>query len=132
MGPNEQPVTTVGVIEEIARDLDCRKYHPSYPAYFPRLIQFYYWMNGENICNGNKCKVGKPNMAFSCLEIGHLLFRSQFPFFVPNRPSVLLRPPKNSIFRIFILLRTNTDSSKEIIKAIIAVDIIFVVPVPNP
>jgi hypothetical protein len=44
----------VGVINEIARDLDCRKYHPSYPAYFPRLIQVYIWaycaMKGENIC----------------------------------------------------------------------------------
>ena len=65
----------VGVIEEIAKDLDCRKYHPSYPAYFPRLIQVYIWaycaMNGENICNGNKCKVGKPNMACTLLQEGY-------------------------------------------------------------
>ncbi len=65
----------VGVIEEIAGDLDCRKYHPSYPAYFPRLIQVYIWaycaMNGENICNGNKCKKGKPNMACVLLQEGY-------------------------------------------------------------
>jgi hypothetical protein len=55
----------VGVIEEIAQEIDCRKYNPNYPAYFPRLVQLYIWgycaSNGENICNGNKCKQGKPN-----------------------------------------------------------------------
>jgi hypothetical protein len=55
----------VGVIEEIAQGIDCRKYNPNYPAYFPRLVQLYIWdycaSNGENICNGNKCKEGKPN-----------------------------------------------------------------------
>jgi hypothetical protein len=55
----------VGVIEEIAQEIDCRKYNPNYPAYFPRLVQLYIWgycaLNGENICNGNKCKDGKPN-----------------------------------------------------------------------
>ncbi len=55
----------VGVIEEIAREIDCWKYNPNYPAYFPRLVQLYIWaycsMNRENVCNGNKCKDGKPN-----------------------------------------------------------------------
>jgi hypothetical protein len=64
-----------GCVGEIARDLDCRKYHSSYPAYFPRLIQVYIWaycaMNGENICNGNKCKKGKPNMACRLLQEGY-------------------------------------------------------------
>jgi hypothetical protein len=53
------------VIEKIAKEIDCQEYHSSYPAYFPRLIQLYIWtycsMSGENICNGNKCKEGKPN-----------------------------------------------------------------------
>ena len=57
---------------------------PFLSGLLPRLIQVYIWaycaMNRENICNGSKCKVGKPNRAFSCLEIGHLFFRSQFPF----------------------------------------------------
>lgn len=55
----------VGVIEEIAQEIDCRKYNPNYPAYFLRLVQLYIRaycsMNGENICNGNKCKEGRPN-----------------------------------------------------------------------
>jgi len=55
----------LGVIEEIAQEIDCRKYNKEYPAYFPRLVQLYIWaycsMTGENICNGNKCKQSKPN-----------------------------------------------------------------------
>ena len=54
-----------GVIEAIAKKIDCRKYNKNYPAYFPRLVQLYIWtycsMDGENICNGNKCKEGRPN-----------------------------------------------------------------------
>ena len=81
---------------------------------------------------GHGRRQGKTSKASSCLDTGHWFLRSQSPFFVTKRPSVLLRPPKKTIFRIFILLRTNTDNSNEIIKAIIAVDIIFVGPVPNP
>jgi hypothetical protein len=55
----------LGVIEAIAREIDCRKYNKNYPTYFPRLVQLYIWtycsMDGENICNGNKCKEGRPN-----------------------------------------------------------------------
>jgi hypothetical protein len=55
----------LGAIEEIAQEIDCREYNPNYPTYFPRLVQLYIWaycsVPGENICNGNKCKEGKPN-----------------------------------------------------------------------
>jgi hypothetical protein len=57
----------LGVIEDLANRIDCRQFNPTLPAHFPRFIQYYIWAycakNGENICNGNKCKPGKPNPA---------------------------------------------------------------------
>ena len=57
----------LGVIQDLAKHIDCRKFNPTLPASFPRFIQYYIWaycgQTGENICNGNKCKPGKPNPA---------------------------------------------------------------------
>jgi hypothetical protein len=55
----------LGVIQDLASRIDCRKFNPTLPACFPRFVQYHIWAycgkNGENICNGNKCKPGKPN-----------------------------------------------------------------------
>ena len=57
----------LGVIQDLANRIDCREFNPTLPAHFPRFIQYYIWaycgQSGENICNGNKCKPGKPNPA---------------------------------------------------------------------
>jgi hypothetical protein len=57
----------LGVIQDLARHIDCREFNPSLPAHFPRFVQYHIWaycgQSGENICNGNKCKPGKPNPA---------------------------------------------------------------------
>lgn len=57
----------MGVIEDLARHIDCREFNPTLPAHFPRFIQSYIWAygakGGGNICNLNKCKPGKPNPA---------------------------------------------------------------------
>jgi hypothetical protein len=55
----------LGVIQDLAGRIDCRQFNPSLPAHFPRFVQYYIWaycgQSGENICNLNKCKPGKPN-----------------------------------------------------------------------
>jgi hypothetical protein len=55
----------LGLIQDLAKHIDCREFNPSLPPHFPRFIQYHIWaycgQAGENICNGNKCKVGKPN-----------------------------------------------------------------------
>jgi hypothetical protein len=55
----------LGVIQDLASRIDCREFNPTLPACFPRFVQYHIWAfcgkNGENICNGNKCKPGKPN-----------------------------------------------------------------------
>jgi len=57
----------LGVIEDLASHIDCREFNPTLPAHFPRLIQYHIWAygakDGENVCNLNKCKLGKPNPA---------------------------------------------------------------------
>ena len=57
----------LGVIQDLASRIDCREFNPALPAHFPRFIQYHIWAycakNGENICNLNKCKPGKPNRA---------------------------------------------------------------------
>jgi hypothetical protein len=57
----------LGVIQDLSRRLDCREFNPSLPAHFPRFIQYHIWaycgQAGEDICNLNKCKPGKPNPA---------------------------------------------------------------------
>ena len=57
----------LGVIDDLARRIDCREFDPTLPANFPRFIQYHIWaycgQGGENICNLNKCKPGKPNPA---------------------------------------------------------------------
>jgi hypothetical protein len=57
----------LGVIQDLANRIDCREFNPALPAHFPRFIQYHIWAycakNGENICNLNKCKAGKPNPA---------------------------------------------------------------------
>ena len=57
----------LGVIHDLARQIDCREFNPTLPANFPRFIQYHIWaycgQGGENICNLNKCKPGKPNPA---------------------------------------------------------------------
>jgi len=54
-----------GVIKDLANRIDCREFNPTLPASFPRFVQYHIWaycgQTGENICNGNKCKPGKPN-----------------------------------------------------------------------
>jgi hypothetical protein len=56
-----------GVVQDLASRIDCREFNPSLPAHFPRFIQYQLWAycakDGENICNGNKCKPGKSNPA---------------------------------------------------------------------
>lgn len=46
------------VIEGLAARIDARAFDASYPAYFPRLVQFALWhfcaADGWNICNGNR------------------------------------------------------------------------------
>ncbi len=55
------------VIQDLAKRIDCRRFNPHLPAHFPRFIQYHIWAycakNEENICNLNKCKPGKPNLA---------------------------------------------------------------------
>ena len=45
----------LGVIQDLAKHIDCRQFNPTLPAHFPRFIQYYIWAycgkNGENICN---------------------------------------------------------------------------------
>ena len=57
----------LGVIEDLARRIDCREFNPALPAHFLRFIQYHIWAygakDGENMCNLNKCKPGKPNPA---------------------------------------------------------------------
>ena len=57
----------LGVIQDLAKHIDCRKFNPTLPAHFPRFVQYHIWAfcakNAENICNLNKCKPGKPNQA---------------------------------------------------------------------
>lgn len=57
----------LGVIQDLANRIDCREFNPTLPANFPRFIQYHIWaycgQSGENICNGIKCKPGKPNSA---------------------------------------------------------------------
>jgi hypothetical protein len=57
----------LGVIHDLATRIDCREFNPTLPASFPRFIQYHIWaycgQAGENICNLNKCKPGKPNPA---------------------------------------------------------------------
>jgi hypothetical protein len=57
----------LGVIHDLAKHIDCREFNPTLPPDFPRFVQYHIWaycgQAGENICNGNKCKVGKPNPA---------------------------------------------------------------------
>ena len=57
----------LGVIQDLAKHIDCRKFNPTLPAHFPRFVQYHIWAfcakNAENICNLNKCKPGKPNPA---------------------------------------------------------------------
>ena len=57
----------LGVIHDLSRRIDCREFNPTLPANFPRFIQYHIWaycgQGGENICNLNKCKPGKPNPA---------------------------------------------------------------------
>ena len=56
----------LGVVEDLALKIDCRKFNRSYPAYFPRFIQSRLWWycakDGVNVCNLNKCREGKPNL----------------------------------------------------------------------
>jgi hypothetical protein len=53
------------VVQELANHIDCREFNPILPAHFPRFIQYHIWAycakDGENICNLNQCKPGKPN-----------------------------------------------------------------------
>jgi len=57
----------LGVIQDLANRIDCREFNPTLPPHFPRFVQYHIWaycgQSGKNICNGNKCKPGKPNPA---------------------------------------------------------------------
>jgi hypothetical protein len=57
----------LGVIHDFLSRIDCREFNPTLPADFPRFIQYHIWaycgQAGENICNLNRCKPGKPNPA---------------------------------------------------------------------
>ncbi len=75
----------LGVIQDLAGRIDCREFDPTLPAHFPRLIQYYIWAfcakRGENICNLNKCRPGKPNP-------GCVLSQQQLcPRLPPQRPA---------------------------------------------
>ncbi len=57
----------MGVIQDLASRIDCREFNPTLPAHFPRFVQYHMWAycakDGENVCNLNQCKPGKPNPA---------------------------------------------------------------------
>jgi hypothetical protein len=50
------PGGCAGIIDNIAREIDCRAYSRAYPAYFPRFVQYQIWRfcaeGGLAICNG--------------------------------------------------------------------------------
>jgi len=75
----------LGVIHDLASRIDCREFNPNLPAHFPRFVQYHIWAycakDAENICNGNKCKPGKPNPA-CVLHLQHLC--GKFP---PQKPA---------------------------------------------
>ena len=80
----------LGVIEDLASHIDCREFNPTQPAHFPRFIQYHIWAygakDGENICNLNRCKTGKPNPVCVLHQQG---LCAQLP---PQRPA---RQPMN-------------------------------------
>ena len=47
-----------GIIDRLARQIDCRSFGAAFPAYFPRFVQYCLWLfcaqDHRNICNGNK------------------------------------------------------------------------------
>jgi hypothetical protein len=75
----------LGVIQDLANRIDCREFNPTLPPHFPRFVQYHIWaycgQSGENICNGNKCKPGKPNPA--CV-LHHQQLCAEFP---PQKPA---------------------------------------------
>jgi hypothetical protein len=83
------PDGCLGVIQDLARRIDCPKFNPTLPAHFPRFLQYHIWaycgQAGENICNLNKCKPGRPNP--DCVIYQQRLC-AQLP---PQRPAQLSR-----------------------------------------
>ena len=84
----------LGVIQDLARRIDCREFNPTLPANFPRFIQYHIWAycakDGENICNLNKCKPGKPNPA--CVLHQQRLCAELPPQGQPGSPGPILIP----------------------------------------
>ena len=48
-----------GVINDISRQIDCRRYSEDYPEYYPRMVQVSIWKFCTDSCNKNKCKYDK-------------------------------------------------------------------------
>jgi len=51
------------IIERVSRRIDTREFNRSFPAYFPRFVQYAIWrfcaQEALNICNGNRMATGK-------------------------------------------------------------------------
>jgi hypothetical protein len=52
----------LGVIEEVARQIDCSRYNEEYPAYFPKLVQSCLWRFCTESCNLNACRRNAVNV----------------------------------------------------------------------
>lgn len=50
------PEGCVGVINDIARQIDCRRYNKDYPEYYPRMVQVCIWKFCTESCNQKNCK----------------------------------------------------------------------------
>jgi hypothetical protein len=46
----------VGVINNISRQIDCKRYSEEYPEYYPRMVQVCIWKFCTDSCNKNNCK----------------------------------------------------------------------------
>lgn len=51
------------IIEKVSRRIDARKFNQSFPAYFPRFVQYAIWrycaQEALNVCSGNRIASGK-------------------------------------------------------------------------
>jgi hypothetical protein len=60
----------VGIIGQIAAEIDARQFNRSYPKTFPRFVQHAIWRycagSGLDVCNGNNIEDQKPCAYSSC------------------------------------------------------------------
>jgi len=58
-----EPNGCAEIIERVSKRIDARKFNPSFPAHFPRFVQYAIWrycaQEALNICNGNRIGSGK-------------------------------------------------------------------------